>query len=196
MRHLPANDVIVDPCAGSASDLDDYRLSEATQAERTRGILENETPEAESSWLHYDSHVHIDRDRALVRQAVMQEPDAEDDVYSQNATGLPAWGQGGTDDILQRSGRSRHVAILKGRAVRAGHPVPRPALQQIGSTPAKEIRGDYDMVIVGNWLGVPIYAARWEIEYALENGPSAVKPIGNVEQGVDEDGEANAPSNI
>lgn len=194
---LDANqDTLIDPCKTIKTiEFDNVPINKIELPELTRTLLKNETPPADGSWLEYESHVYMFRDRALVRQAIMQAPEAEDPTFYPNITGdinYPATGR--TVDIMQRSGKSRYTAALIGHAKRAGHKVPRPALSSIGSAAATEIKGDFFMRISGNWLGVPVYDAAWCILYSLATEPGYVEPMENVKEGVAADGTTVQPT--
>lgn len=192
-QHLAANDAIVDICSGSSTIPFDYTSTALTQqAQTARSFFSNEAPPAANSWLAYDSHVAVWRSRAVVHQAVLQSPEINDPTYDQADTGgLNYPTVGGTDDIIQRSGRARYQASLVGYAARAGYPIPKPAVNTIGTAVAHESGGQFLQKIVGNWLGVPIYAATWDIVYDLENAPGLVLNQSNPEQEVTSGGTAS-----
>jgi hypothetical protein len=194
MQHLAANDAIVDPCGATFTiPWDAVAVEKPQQAVFGRLLLANDTPAPENSWLEYDAHVFVLRDRATVRHAIMQPPDEEDAAYNpQDAAGLKYPVRGGTDDILQRSGKSRHTAVFQGHAKRAGHPIPRPSLTQVGDVAAQQALRSDDFIqrIQDNWLGVPIYVAKWNIVYNLAGEPGAIDPPANLAKGVQSDGTA------
>jgi len=194
MRHLAANDAIVDPCgAVFGIPWDATAVPKTSQPLIGRLLLANDTPSPENSWLEYEAHVFVTRDRAVVRHAILQAPDIEDAAYNpQSAEGLKYPAVGGTDDILQRSGKSRYTATFQGFAKRAGHPIPRPSLRQVGDVAATQLLKSDDFIqkIQDNWLGVPIYVARWNIIYDLAGEPGTINPPANLAKGVQADGTA------
>jgi hypothetical protein len=198
LRHLAANDAIVDPC-GSVFTIpwDAAATEKAQEAPKPKTLLKNETPAPSNSWLDFKSQVYVYRDRAVVRQAILQPPETEDSTYDPYDTGgtfYTAAGGGGQNDIIQRSGQSRYTAILTGRARRAGHKVPRPSLTTIGSATTKERDNHFVQDIDGNWLGVPVYRAEWYIVYDLDKAPDAVLPQADVQEGVQSDGATDQPT--
>ena len=196
MRLQPTQDVLVDPC-GSVFTMP-WNVVPAPRPialALPSNVLRNETPPPEESWLEYDAHVYVYRDRALVRQSIMQRPENEDpDFNPQDTGGLVIPPAGGQPDILQRGGKSRYTASLVGHAKRAGHKIPKPALRQVGGADTVEIDAKFFQKITGNWLGVPIYQATWVILYSLASEPGDVPPQANIEQGVQADGTAVQPT--
>lgn len=198
MQHLAGNDAIVDPCGAAFTIPWDASATEKPQkASDSRLLLKNETPSAESSWIEFKSRVYVYRDKALVRQAKLQEPESEDATYDPNDAGGVTYtsvGGGGGADIMQRSGQARYTAILCGYARRAGHKIPKPALTNIGTANTKERTNHFVQEIVGNWLGVPVYKAEWYISYDLDKAPETVLPQGNIQEDVTNAGVADQPS--
>ena len=198
LQHLAGNDAIIDPCGAVFTIPWDASATPPTQqALETKNLLKNETPNADSSWLDYSSHVYVLRDRAVVRHAILQQPDAEDGNFDPQTTdGLRYPALSGLPDIMQRCGKSRYTATLQGAARRVGHPIPRPSLTQIGTATATEIDGDFITRIEKNLFGVPVYVARWNIRYALETEPDLVEPMYHLAQGVQSDGTTEQPDGV
>lgn len=198
LRHLAANDTIIDPCGAVLSIPFDASATEETQKpQKVKGLLKNETPPADKSWQEFNSHVYVMRNRATIRHAILQTPEGEDGDYTPQATdGLKYPALGGLADIIQRSGKSRYTAVLCGSARRAGHPIPRPSLSMIGTATATETGGDFITKIEKNLFGVPIYVAKWQINYALSSEPGVVQPMPNFAQEVAADGTASQPDDV
>lgn len=197
LDHHQSQDVIVDPCgAVFTMPWDRAPVAKAPAGVFARTLLKNTPPPADKSWLEYESHVYMVRDRATIRQAVMQKPETEDPSWNPlDIVGLVYNAVAGrVQDILQRCGVSRYTAALVGHAKRAGYPIMRPALATIGGAATTETGGDFVTRISGNWLGVPIYVARWLIYYQLATEPGNVQPTQNVHQGVLPDGTAVQPT--
>ena len=193
---MAADDSIIDPCLGNRQLT--WSSGEAAlpdKAIKSRLLLKNTTPSEDSSWLEYHSLLIIHRDRTVVRQVILQSPEPEDTNYYQNSIGQLNYQltTGGTNDIAQRSGKSRYTANLIGSARRAGYPIPRPALTTIGTATETEEDGEFITTIEDNALGVPVYAARWNIHYNLDGPPGTVLPIANVAKGVTDVGVAEQP---
>lgn len=185
MFHDIENDVVVDLCGQQNPYVSDYVQIPSPRRPRLMGY-KNETPPPESSYVYYDLNVEAARNTSTIRQAILQEPESARDYYAvedMRATSHASMGQPeGIDDVLQESGKSQHRTALSGHAVRAGHPVPRPKIRQIGGQEAVETGFKMTTSIVANALGIPVYAAAWRGEYATRNAPGQVEPRENVKE--------------
>lgn len=180
----PSQDAIISLCNPQGSVLRDDQKPE-TKLRQSSDPISQDPPPPDQSWLSYDMQTTVHRDRPVARLSYMQEPDAEPTTPSMRQSAAPDWGApGGEDDLLHQSGRSKYVVTLSGSALRAGHKIPRPKLEQVGDQVPVEVSGTYSQKIVGNSLGVPIYAAAWEIDYELPNSPGTVHPEDNLKEGV------------
>jgi hypothetical protein len=196
LRHLPSNDAIIDPCGSTRTiPWDATATAKQQDPQESRYLLKNETPSVDKSWLYYDCVLSIDRERAVVRQAVLQAPDANDSTWNQNSGDQVRYPDyTGNDDIVQRSGQARYSARLTGNAQRAGYPIPKPSIAVVGAATATESNGTFKTWLDGNSLGVPVYAAEWDILYTLDKSPGEILPITNVAQGVTNVGVADKPT--
>jgi hypothetical protein len=196
LAHLAANDAIVDLCGGQGTIAWNAQQNLVnTQLPQPQTTLKNQQPAPDQSWLKYRSQIVTGRDRPVIRQAVLQTPDNVSLSTSPNDTGGLDFGQsGGTDDVLQQSGRSRLYASLVGSAMRAGYPIPKPSVTAIGSQTPVEASAKFVQQIISNSLGIPIYGAAWTINYLLPNSPGTVKPPANPMEGVDESGTSVQPN--
>lgn len=147
------------------------------------GLTNYELPDT-YSWLEYSAWVEILRDQSVARQAVLQTPPAAETTATQEVAGLPTYPTtSGTADIIQTSGNPQYWAIVRGVAKRAKQ-IPRPVYQTIGSANATEKRGRFVQRVVGQWLGLTIYSACWEIVYILDKSPGQVANLQNLAEGV------------
>lgn len=81
--------------------------------------------------------------------------------------------------IQERTGPTWY-AFLEGYAVRAGWPAVVPFLESVGGVTAVRAcrKGEgVAMWQMDDWFGVPIYAAEWNIRYALDGRPDGAVPI-------------------
>lgn len=185
LSHQPASDAIIDLC-GSANTIPwDLQNNTLTARPRPAGRgLRNVKPDPAQSWLQYQSSVEVQRQRPVSRQSSLQPRDLEALPWNPNddaGANYPL--RGGDDDVIQEGGRSRYSAVFRGYAYRVGYEIPRPAVVSIGQQPATEIDGRFEQRQVGESLGVPVYAAAWEIRYALPNSPERTAPPVNVHDG-------------
>jgi hypothetical protein len=170
-----ANDVIVDLCGSSSVPwVDPSPRSDQYQPPGAE-YLRNKPPKPQESWLSYHQTVTPGREQPVTRQAPLQTPDTSqdtDDMQSTSGFQLPP--QGGTSDILQKSGRHRYWVELSGAASRVGFTVPRPALQSVGDQTPTETSCVFREWSGGDHLGVEVHNAAWIVRYALPNSPGAV----------------------
>lgn len=96
---------------------------------------------------------------------------------------VAAYGKGGGDDddvVIQVAARPTHVVILRGYAVRAGHPINPPQVVSVGGAAAipqnREGYG-FEQWIGDAWFGVPIYLCRWNFRYVLDGPPTQGLPF-------------------
>lgn len=179
--HQPGSDAIVDLCGAQGAIPWDAQPIPLGQPQQGHGQgLVNQQPAPAQSWLHYENHIEIRRRRPTALQSPIQSPDTDTQEWNPNdaqGTNYPA--PAGSDAIIQVGGRSAYFAVMRGRAVRAGFEIPRPVLLAVGGQPATEIGGRFSQVRKGKHLGVEVYSAVWEIEYALPNSPGRLPPMVN-----------------
>lgn len=187
------DDIVVDLCVQNKPVINDQVANYPVQAAQYKGLL-NQNPTKETSWLKYDQTIVPQQKRPTVQQAILQQTDTPGGVVDMQADVLPNFGNGGAiDTVDQQSSAAVHNFFLSGQALRVGFPVPKPKIQTIGGQPAVEVGGSFAHGILYNALGLPVYGARWLYRYVVKNSPGTVKPKTNVEQKVDEDGNACRP---
>ena len=151
----------------------------------------NEKPSAEQSWLQYDSHICTYRRRPVTRQSILQVSDLDEGGWELDSGRPPSnpanYGSGSEniDDVIQTGGSSRYGTIISGRAMRAGHKIPRPTLVTAGGREATERSGFFMQRVVGNFFGLAVYQALWWIDYYLGGAPGAVQPPDDHKEWVD-----------
>lgn len=147
--------------------------------------LTNKKPTPDQSWLQYRNAIEIQRIRPVSQLSPIQEPDTELKAWNPNDAGGMVYPQkGGHDHVIQTGGRSRYKAVMKGHAERAGYEIPRPSLLKVGSQNVTETGGRFLQDCAGMQLGVPVYRAAWNLEYALPNSPEKTPPPNNMNDGV------------
>ena len=181
----PNNDAIVDLCGYSGTSQNDGGQI-IQQPEPPAAVpLKNEYPTPAKSWLYYRAQLIPITSTPLVRHSVLQAPPTDSAPSDPNATGgfsLP-YSSSATSDIIQKRGKDRIWVRFVGQARRAGFKIPRPKLVSIGGAAATEKHGIFSMRKVGDYLGVPVYAAQWDITYVLNNAPQGeIAPPDNVEE--------------
>ncbi len=140
----------------------------------------NATPDPDKSWLYSDTAIIPLRKRPVTQQSYLQSPDdpkigsydSEGNAYSGSVDFGPDLG---TAETLQVGGRAVHAARFLGHAQRAGHEIPEPRLETIGTQKPEEINNVFMQREVGNFFGVPVYEARWAIDYMLPGSPGRIR---------------------
>lgn len=182
LSYLPGSDVIVDLCVGNAGTGSPVDGKLPFEQKKPYTAIKNETPPQKQSWLKYDMTTTPYRSQPVSRQAIVQESQQDTNVGDMSSgTGWMADRTNATPDVLQVGGAPRYGAMLVGNAMRAGYPIPRPALKTIGGQTPTEEFSRFACKIVGNYFGVPVYAAKWAIGYALPSAPGVVNPEPNLE---------------
>lgn len=191
LAHLPASDALVNLCSENttipwnAESESPYHIPSTLPS-----ALKNECPPEEKSWLDYASWIEVDRDRPVVRQSKLTEPDAKDPEWNPYASAIATWQAKQTKDVIQEGGESRYTFHLKGYGVRVCHYVPKPAVEKIGVANVVEVSSAFDHRVIANVMGMPVYAAKWDIEYVSDESPEDVKPDQNPKECVDKEGNA------
>lgn len=192
LQHRGTDDQIKDLCytPGQVS----YAPGQSNLIAGARPLLpavKNLRPDANNSWLKYTNRIQTFRDRAVVRQRILQAKDDDQLPFEVNGTtGMVYPASGGTDDVIQEGARGSYYVTMIGRAARAGWEIPRPKYATVGTIAATEIGGEFEQAITGNWFGVPIYQAVWNLRYALPNSPGSVKLLSNTREHLNGDGTA------
>lgn len=182
LPHFASMDVLINVCNPGEAVFTESAKGPEYQEPDQDAVIRNETPPPDKSWIDYKQDLLPHRERAVVRQPILQPQDSEP-FNDQDMTASRSfdYGQtGGTPDIIQVSGRSRYFVDLVGHATRVGHKIPRPFVQKIGGQDATEVASNFRMSVLGNFFGVPVYTAVWKMRYALPSAPAALDPPVNL----------------
>jgi hypothetical protein len=98
----------------------------------------------------------------------------DDPSYDLNATGgVNTVSAGGYKDFVQRMATSTYTFRLRGYGLRAGYQIPIPGLVSVAGVTAypTENQHAYNMV-ASNWSGIPVFFARWDLEYTVSKPPT------------------------
>lgn len=145
----------------------------------------NQRPPADQSYVNYELDVAPVFSRAVVRQDFLQDPEEVSGVTDMNASVAPRFGrsQDDADDIesvVQQAGQHGYAVVVRGKAERAGHRIPRFKLDRIGERAAVEVAGAYKESVVKQSLGTPVYMAQWILKYAVGGTLGALRSPRNV----------------
>ncbi len=151
-----------------------------------------------SSWLDYRCWAEVILDPGMVLHKTLPQVNypvdtlAQIDCQNQNLDNYAVAGNNLTSgvninsnsqatDIIQRMATSTYLFILRGYGLRAGYQIPIPGILKIGGlTPCPVYPQRAVNMMVGNYGGVPIFQAAWELHYVVNvspTGPNAVPPI-------------------
>lgn len=179
MRNSPTSDAIVDLCMSigtqNPSDTEvDPQVGQIPGPPPPEGLY-NIAPAADKSYIEFRVLQRVVEKRPVVIHQPLQAPAAVSLTQSLDSSGGPDYGQkDGVDAIHQESGRPEYQVELTGRAIRAGHVIPKPKVTKIGNETPVEVGGEFDQAVIGDLMGVKIHAAHWRIMYALKNSPGPV----------------------
>lgn len=191
MLHSANTDSIQDLCAPIQQLSQNNYQNQGTTNRPSLLPIRNVRPDPKNSWLKYTNRIQTYRDRAVVRQRILQAKDDDQLPFEVNGTtGMVYPASGGIDDVIQEGARGSYYVTMIGRAARAGWEIPRPKYATVGTIAATEIGGEFEQAITGNWFGVPIYQAVWNLRYALPNSPGSVKLLSNTREHLNGDGTA------
>lgn len=181
--YMPYNDALVDLCTTaptSTSSPGQYVTGPQTYL---APAIANKYPPANKSYLEYKASIDPYRSGSTYRQSYMQRPEsdtASGDMTASGGLSFPPQGRATVDDVIARAGANKYGARFHGYARRVGFEVPRPALKFIGGVEATETGGTFACVNLGDHLGVPVYEAKWDLDYSLPRSPGKITPPPNM----------------
>lgn len=139
----------------------------------------------ETSWLDYRCWLENMLDPGMVlHKPLPQKASTPDDLGSvamddggiDKARGGVSLTGTGVLDVIQRMATSTYAFALKGWGLRVGFEIPIPRLVSVGGVDAVPgIQRAYNM-IVGNFAGVPVFYAQWNLEYMISSSPGVSSP--------------------
>lgn len=138
----------------------------------------------ENSWLDYQCWIETILDPGIVIHRQMPQSAQEWDQLGTNTPnskemanrkdgGPNLKSNGNFSDTIQRMANSQYIFVLKGAAYRAGYQPTIPKLEEVGGVLAVPV-GPQKVIgprIVGNYSGVPVYFAAWELPYSVAVPP-------------------------
>jgi hypothetical protein len=153
-----------------------------------QGVIIPWSKDAAVSYLAYDVHLECYLDSGIVVHRHLPQSDYDPDVLSSCFTtdanidtlinrGVNLQSGDSFDDVVQRMAHSRYWFRLTGQAMRIGYQVPIPGLKTVGGVSAVPDDGNPQRAynkIVGNYSGVVLWYAFWDLWYTISAPPSAV----------------------
>lgn len=179
-------DAIVDLCGNTTLPLMGYNSAPVDdQPKQPASPLTNYQPRKSTSYAQFRNVVIPSRKVPVERHAVLQT--ASTDYISGDAIGGERFAYNTTDrtkDTLQIQGTPQYSVRIVGQALRAGYEIPRPALPMFGNKPTTEVSGTFMCEVAGNYFGVAVYRAAWDISYIVDGCPGEVAPLDKPDEGV------------
>lgn len=140
----------------------------------------------QNSWLDYRCWIETELDPGMVLHkplpqtnpkidtlALISAQDPQLDIKKPLHGGVNLRSFSSAVDAVQRMASSTYRFVLRGLAVRAGYQVPIPGIVAIaGRTPTPVFPQRATNMIIGNFNGVPIWYAIWELHYVITRSPS------------------------
>lgn len=191
LMHNPSEDAIVDLCGGEGSNSQSQNtpINENPPVKKPY-LVKNNLPDSKQSYLNYMANLKVARSYPYIRHQILQEPSRLTEYEAsignmRNKTVTDYLASNGTPDVIQQRGQPAYEVTFTGSAVRAGYPIPRPALVTVGNQAAVEKEGEFHNAIVANAMGVSVYAAAWNIKYLMADLSGIITPPSKVDEGID-----------
>lgn len=182
LKDIPQNDIVVSLCPKGPT-IHPNNLQEFRVRKFTSPGMKNERPPREKSYYEFESWIEPVRHYSTVRQAIIQSPgDTKSNWPLDQPPDTPPddfnfGDKGGVPDVIQEGGRGRYGVALKGRAKRAGYPIARPSLLKFGDQTVHEQAARFMQRIIGDFFGIPVYEAMWDVNYIVTGSPGFVSNL-------------------
>jgi hypothetical protein len=178
MRFDPSSDAIVDLCTGSTARLTTQGNAPKPMQQALLETVVTDPPDPDNSFIFYENRLYVEEDtnRVLLKPlpTVQLQTVPVDGTQSGGFTQVPYL----NEPDLQFQQRNAPIIYLRmiGRALRAAYEVPAPTLEKVADTPVIPCNVEglnyFTCWPVGN-IGFPLYAAKWDLRYALKRIPNA-----------------------
>lgn len=143
---------------------------------------------AVASWLDYRCWVEVMLDAGLALHKTLPQSNPQADTLGKVAIDDPQGDKKfggvnvagtGVSDVIQRMATSTYTFILRGFGTRVGYQIPIPKLVRVGKAGALPgtVQRAFN-VIVGNFAGIPVWFAAWELHYYIPVSPGTASPGG------------------
>ena len=138
-----------------------------------------------ASYVAYQNRIEIDLDAGMALHKPLpqssQYVDTLASVYitdkemDQRVAGANLKSKGSYKDVIQRMATSTYTFKLIGFALRVAYKIPIPGLRSVAGVAATpgEFQNVVDNLLVGNYSGIPMFFARWELWYYVVLPPKS-----------------------
>ncbi len=190
LRDIPGNDVIMSLCESPATvsvnnrqAFQEFLTPVASPGAASPG-LRNVRPPPEQSYRKYTSRIIPEQRQPAVQQSMLQEIEdlapgqwlLEPAVNPPSKFALPVSSKT-IPDVIQVGSSASYRVRLVGEASRAGYEIPKPAIVKWGTQGVTLVRGVFPQWVSGNYFGVPVFDAMWDIEYLVGGSPGITGPL-------------------
>ena len=190
LRDIPGNDIIMSLCESPATvsvnnrqEFQEFLTPVSSPGTASPGIR-NVRPPPEQSYMSYNSTIIPEQSQPAVQQSILQEIEdlapnqwlLEPAVNPPTAFTFPFTNRT-TPDVIQVGSSASYRVRLVGSARRAGYQIPKPAIVKWGNQVVTLVRGVFPQRVVGNYFGIPVFEAMWDIEYLVGGSPGATGPL-------------------
>ena len=196
LRDIPGNDVIMSLCESPAAVAvnNQQRFQNFVTPVSSPGVaspgLRNVRPPPEQSYMEYDSVIIPEQRQPAVQQSILQEVEdlapaqwlLETPLNPPGKFSLPV--SNTIPDVIQVGSSASYRVRLVGHAKRAGYEIPKPAIVKWGTQSVTLVRGIFPQRVVGNFFGIPVFEAMWDIEYLVGSSPGTVGPLSDPHENV------------
>jgi hypothetical protein len=186
MQHVPANDIMINVCDDQFIPVTNNLTSKNLAGIEAFPLPQEPTkPTPESSWGEYKQTIVPTTQNNVIRHQKLSQQNIQSTVatdenpntteFNLQKLGPSDSGQAGDSVIEQIRGAAVHTFRLIGSAIRFGYPVPLPTVKGVGGKVAHLLESNAVQSPIGEFNGIPIYAAAWNMEYSL-----TAKPVGDL----------------
>jgi len=141
------------------------------------------TSDPSSTWLFYDCWIECELDAGMALHKPLPQSDftpdtlATADINQTNfdtlSSGVNTTSNGDFEDIIQRMATSTYIFKLRGTAVRVSYKIPIPGLVSVAGVAATPAERQWARnVLIGNFGGVPMFRAEWDLWYYVSLPPN------------------------
>jgi hypothetical protein len=178
MRFDPSSDAIVDLCATPTARLTTQGVAPKPVQQAVLETLNTEPPAPDKSLFYFENHLYFEEDTGRVLLRTL--PTVELQTVPVDGTVSGGFAQIAylNQPDLKSQQRAAPIIFVRmiGRALRAAFEVPAPTLETVADVPVipANVEGlNYFRCWQCGDIGFPLYAAKWDLRYALKRVPTS-----------------------